>query len=196
MVKFNKYLTIIIRLFIVCLFLFDITNEGENIGVLCLTFLLTLYPNILKKLFNIDISDLLQVLISFIIVGAQCFGVVFSFYSRFYWWDTLLHTFSGFVFYFVGSEVWHLLNKNEVVLKNSLLILWGVFFSLSIALGWEILEFLIDTFKGTDMQVTGGRCGREAISDTMIDSIVHTVGIMIAIIISSFRKSDEINIHT
>lgn len=78
-------------------------------------------------------------------------GAVYNLYYYTSWWDDLLHVMAGTVFAVVGAYIAVALNKNQ---KNSfmLIAIFGVMFSISVAVFWEFYEFSSDMLLHSDMQ--------------------------------------------
>lgn len=169
-------ITNIIRGFIIVIVGFVlIKGEYKNLGILAITMLLTFYDKLTEKILKIKLEEKLKIAIILFIFGAQCLGTVLDFYGKFLWWDTMLHTISGVIFFFIGETVIRQLNKQEE-LKSKIIILFAVCFAMATGVIWEIFEFLVDGILGQNMQVVKGMIGREAIMDTMMDLISVTIG--------------------
>lgn len=169
-------ITNIIRGFIIGIVGFVlIKGEYKNLGILAITMLLTFYDKLTEKILKIKLEEKLKIAIILFIFGAQCLGTVLDFYGKFLWWDTMLHTISGVIFFFIGETVIRQLNKQEE-LKSKIIILFAVCFAMATGVIWEIFEFLVDGILGQNMQVVKGMIGREAIMDTMMDLISVTIG--------------------
>ena len=169
-------ITNIIRGFIIVIVGFVlIKGEYKNLGILTITMLLTFYDKLTEKILKIKLEEKLKIAIILFIFGAQCLGTVLDFYGKFLWWDTMLHTISGVIFFFIGETVIRQLNKQEE-LKSKIIILFAVCFAMATGVIWEIFEFLVDGILGQNMQVVKGMIGREAIMDTMMDLISVTIG--------------------
>jgi len=74
-----------------------ILKDFDGLFIIVLTLLLTFYPNILEKRFRVYLPSAIQVIITLFIFAAQYLGEIRNFYERFWWWDIMLHTTSGFV---------------------------------------------------------------------------------------------------
>lgn len=190
----NKIITNIVRILIVLIAIFLISQkEFKNLGILAITMLLTFYDKIVEKVLKIKLEDKLKISLIIFIFAAQCLGTVLGFYGRFLWWDTMLHTISGIIFFFLGEAIIKQMNNEKVKgeLNNIIIIAFAVCFSLSTGVIWEIFEFFVDSLLGQNMQVAKGLIGQEAVMDTMIDLISVTVGtIFISIVeILKNRKS-------
>ena len=188
----NKIITNIVRILIVLIAIFLISQkEFKNLGILAITMLLTFYDKIVEKVLKIKLEDKLKISLITFIFAAQCLGTVLGFYGKFLWWDTMLHTISGVIFFFVGEAIIKQMSNEKGKLNDKIIIAFAVCFSLSTGVIWEIFEFFVDSLLGQNMQVTKGLIGQEAVMDTMIDLISVTVGtIFISIVeILKNRKS-------
>jgi len=74
--------------------------------------------------------------------------------------------------------------------------MFGIMFALSIAVGWEFYEFLMDTLHGTNLQLAKegaetamfdiskyrGEYGYLGLVDTMTDMMMNTIGAIVGMI--------------
>ena len=107
-------------------------------------------PDVLQKLFKLRISTALFI---FCIVYAICpmLGNAYGLYYYFPWWDKVLHLTGGVVFALFGAYLPKVFLKKDDC--NVLLCaLFGVLFSIGIAVAWEFAEYFTDILFGTDMQ--------------------------------------------
>lgn len=187
----NKIITNIVRILIVLIAIFLISQkEFKNLGILAITILLTFYDKIVEKVLKIKLEDKLKISLIIFIFAAQCLGTVLGFYGRFLWWDTMLHTISGVIFFFVGEAIIKQMSneKGKGELNNIIIIAFAVCFSLSTGVIWEIFEFFVDSLLGQNMQVAKGLIGQEAVMDTMIDLISVTVGTIFISIVKILKN--------
>lgn len=187
----NKIITNIVRILIVLIAIFLISQkEFKNLGILAITILLTFYDKIVEKVLKIKLEDKLKISLIIFIFAAQCLGTVLGFYGRFLWWDTMLHTISGVIFFFVGEAIIKQMSneKGKGELNNIIIIAFAVCFSLSTGVIWEIFEFFVDSLLGQNMQVAKGLIGQEAVMDTMIDLISVTVGTIFISIVEILKN--------
>lgn len=188
MKNISKIITNIVRISIISIgFLLIFKQEYKNIGILVLTFLLTFYDKVVERILKIKLDEKLKISLILFIFGAQCLGTVLGFYHRFLWWDTMLHTLSGIIFFLVGQEVIKQLDSSNK-LNSKIIIAFGICFSLSTGVIWEIFEFVVDSFLGQNMQVARDGIGREALMDTMVDLISVTVGTLIIVVIKVLKN--------
>lgn len=102
-------------------------------------------------------------------------GTALQFYDRFYWWDTVLHTSSGFLLGIVGFIALFVLNGVDLRpegMRPSFIAVFGFTFAVTLGVFWEIYEFVADSLvPSLDMQVRA-----TGVTDTMVDMIVNAVG--------------------
>lgn len=186
-----KVIANIIRILIAIITIFLIfKKEYKNIGILILTIILTFYDVFVEKILKIKLENNLKISIILFIFSAQCLGTALGFYGKFLCWDTMLHTLSGVIFFFVGETVIKQLNNTlaDSNINKKTIIAFGVCFSLATGVVWELFEFFVDTFLGQNMQVAKGFVGQDAIKDTMIDLISVTLGTVGIVIIQKIKE--------
>ena len=107
-------------------------------------------PSVAERLFKFRISTPVYI---FLLIYAVCplLGHSYEFYYYITWWDKLLHITGGVVFALFGAYLPKLIVKNDEC-NMWICILFGICFSISIAVIWEFFEFAMDTFLHTDMQ--------------------------------------------
>lgn len=132
-------------------------------------------PDIIERKLQINLPSIFELASIIFIVGSLYLGEIQDFYIRFWWWDLMLHISSGVIIGFLGFSIVYALNREEgAALKMDpfFISMFSFCFSLSVAVLWEIVEFMIDELGGFNMQKTG-------ITDTMGDLIVALVGALI-----------------
>jgi hypothetical protein len=135
----------------------------------------TLLPLVLGRRFRVFIPPEFEALAVFFIFSSLFLGEVRGFYSRYWWWDTALHTISGFLLGILGFLLVHVLNEKEDIdlhMKPGFVALFAFMFAVGLGAIWEIFEFAMDGFFGMNMQKSG-------LTDTMWDLIVDAVGALI-----------------
>lgn len=146
-----------------------------------------LLPGWLSKKWQLQIPS---VMLMFYVVFLYCavyLGEVRSFYYLIPHWDTILHTFSGFMLGCLSFSVITLANRSERVPVNLTPAFVAVFafcFSMMLGAVWEIYEFTADGLLGLNMQkfmLSDGTvlAGHEALTDTMKDLIVDAIGALV-----------------
>lgn len=140
--------------------------------------LLTIAPVLMKRRFDVFIPAEFKLLATVFIFASLFLGEVQGYYTRFWWWDILLHTASGFLLGIVGFLMVYVLNEKKSIRFHMTPVFVALFaFTFSVAIGalWEIFEFGMDRLVGTTMQkpMLGDVSG---LTDTMWDLVVDTVG--------------------
>lgn len=135
---------------------FDIFYCLATIPFVCL-------PPLLGVVFRWHLNNTLYVVFSLYTMG-PLLGAVYKLYYVTPWWDDLLHVLAGFLFAVCGAYLAYALNRGN---KTSVLLaaLFGVCFSMGIAVLWEVFEFSSDVFLGSDMQ-----------SDSIVDYVATKLG--------------------
>jgi hypothetical protein len=134
--------------------------------------LLVAAPAALSKRFKVYIPPEFELAAILFIFASLFLGETRGYYTRFWWWDVVLHTSSGFLLGILGFLLVYVLNREPRVplnMKPGFVALFSFTFALSIGALWEIFEFAMDSFFGMNMQKSG-------LVDTMWDLIVDTIG--------------------
>lgn len=139
---------------------------------------LTLVPRLLERRLRVFVPPEFELLAIAFVFATLFLGEVRAFYTRFWWWDLVLHASSAFLLGIVGFLLVHVLNEKEEIdvdLKPKFVALFAFVFALSVGSLWEVFEFSMDTLFGLDMQkeMRGDPSG---LTDTMWDLIVDTLG--------------------
>ncbi|MDZ4286622.1 MAG: hypothetical protein U0984_01610 [Prosthecobacter sp.] len=177
----NVYLTITLviqAILIVALILFGMRGDWENTFLTALVIGLTLVPAFAWRRYRIYLPPEFQ-LISVVFVFLSLFlGSGRDFYYRFWWWDVVLHTGSGFLLGIVGFIALYLLNQTDRLpreLSPAFRCFFGVTFAVFLGVLWEIFEFACDRVAPYwNMQSV-----ETGVADTMWDLIVDTIGAVI-----------------
>lgn len=137
---------------------------------------LTLAPVIFRM--PVEIPSEIQLVAVLFVFATLFLGEVRDYYERFWWWDAVLHTTSGLLLGMLGFMFVYMLNEDRHVdlhMRPSFVALFAFFFAVGLGAIWEIFEFAMDRWFGTNMQpATPG--DPSGLSDTIHDLIVDTVG--------------------
>lgn len=141
-------------------------------------------PQFFTKKLKMDIPKPLYVMYIVFLYCAIFLGEVRSFYYTVPHWDDILHSCSSIMTGMFGFMVVQILNKETKTvmhLSPFFVALFAFCFSLTIGSLWEIYEFTFDGLLGLNMQkflLESGEplVGRAALTDTMKDIIVDTLG--------------------
>jgi hypothetical protein len=149
---------------------------------------LTLMPMRLTARFSVRMPPEFDTLAIIFICMSLFLGEVLDFYNRYWWWDVVLHTGSGFLLGITGFVLVYVLNGNEKIefdLSIGFIALFAFMFAMGMGAIWEIFEFTMDSLFGLNMQKSG-------LVDTMWDLIVDCIGALtISIMGYSFLRTTE-----
>lgn len=170
---------IVIAIMVRCAFL----RQWESFFVCILTLVLFLLPPFVEHKFKIVLPTALEITAFVFVFCAEILGELGAYYLKYPFWDTALHTTSGFIFAAFGFCLLDLLNRNKkLTLTPISLALVAFCFSMTIGVLWEFFEFSGDYFLRMDMQ-----------KDTVVTSISSVVfdpnGENDAVIINGIEKT-------
>ena len=130
-------------------------GRWENVFTCVLASLLLLIPPIIERSFHVNLPTTLEILAYVFVFCAEILGEIGNFYVHFRFWDTMLHTFNGFMFAAFGFCLVDIFNKTKRFrfrLSPLFLALVAFCFSMTIGVLWEFFEFAADALLHTDMQ--------------------------------------------
>lgn len=110
---------------------------------------LVLAPIIGERLLKCRFSTGMYLFSLFYALGPMMGHCWYLYYTT-VWWDKLLHISGGVMFALVGVFLCQKITHRET--PDGICLLFGLFFSISIAAVWEFVEFGADQFLGLDMQ--------------------------------------------
>lgn len=132
----------------------------------------TLLPIVLGRRFAVTIPPEFEVLAVVFVYASLFLGEIHGYYIRYWWWDAVLHTGSGFLLGILGFTLVYILNERADVnidMQPRFVALFAFMFSVGMGALWEIFEFAMDQLFGLNMQKSG-------LIDTMWDLIVDAAG--------------------
>lgn len=106
-------------------------------------------------------TNILQLFIYIFIISGIVLGNVYSFFTKIWYFDIILHVSSSFILASLSLYILKYLTPNYT---KKLLIVFAFIFCMAIASLWEIAEFAIDRLFSQDMQ-----------KDTVITEITSTM---------------------
>ncbi|MCP5355768.1 hypothetical protein [Albidovulum sp.] len=151
------------------------------------TFGLSILPVVASRRFGIRLPVRFFAWIVVFVFGTIFLGEAFDFYTRYWWWDVILHAGSAVGFGLAGFLFVFMLFEGDRYAAPAWAVAFISFcFALSIGTLWEIFEFAMDQIFGLNMQKSG-------LIDTMWDLIVDTLGASIGAIAGlSYLKGQEL----
>lgn len=171
--NFHKKLTLFLQatLFVgVVLFCFQ--QRWMTAFVTSAIIVVTLLPLIFGRRFDVHIPPEFELLTVLFVYASLFLGEVHGYYIKYWWWDAVLHTGSGFLLGVLGFLLVYVLNERPDVdlhMRPRFVALFAFMFAVGIGALWEIFEFAMDQSFGMNMQKSG-------LIDTMWDLIVDTIG--------------------
>ncbi len=158
---------VVLRMLVILMMILQIFNRNyENVFLCALTLILLVMPSFIQVRLKIELPTALEIIILFFIFAAEILGEIQSYYIRFPFWDTVLHTMNGFLAAAIGFALVDILNRSKRIsfqLSPAYMAVVAFCFSMTIGVIWEFFEFGMDMIFGLDMQ-----------KDTIVNSI-HSV---------------------
>jgi hypothetical protein len=164
------------------LVLFAVRRDWENVFLTLTVIGLIVVPAFLMRKWRIHVPAEFQLIAVAFVFLSLFLGSARDFYYKYWWWDIVLHTGSGFLFGVVGWIVLFLLLQSHRLPQGvgpALIAVFGVTFAVTLGVVWEIFEFAVDSlWPSVNMmsQETG-------VSDTMQDLIVDLIGAIIVAVL-------------
>ncbi|MEX0933827.1 MAG: hypothetical protein WD003_01010 [Candidatus Paceibacterota bacterium] len=138
-----------------------------------IAFVIVWTPFFLTEKFYFYIPLEFEFLLNIFIYTTIFLGEIRGYYTKFWWWDMVLHLGSGIALGFLGFLILYVLYRSGRFITTPFLLSFFSFcFALALGALWEIFEFSMDSFFGFTMQ--------NSLADTMRDLIADTLGAFIA----------------
>lgn len=107
---------------------------------------------VIEGFLRIKVPALFAGIVLFVAAGS-ILGSCYDLYTSVPWFDTLLHTISGFIFPCLGFALLQLfIGLPDTRKKFWACVLFGVLFSLALAVLWELVEYAASEIGGFDME--------------------------------------------
>ncbi len=171
---------IILRFIVILIMIRQIfLAEWQNVFLCALSLLLMFIPFFLRTTFKINLPSVLEIAVFVFVFAAEILGEMANFYGHIPFWDTMLHTTTGFLAASVGFGVIDLLNihSKRVQMTPLFVALVSFCFSMTVGVMWEFFEYSADKLLKTDTQK---------------DSIVTAVS---SVALNPEKKNEEIRIN-
>lgn len=196
MPKSELILWTVIRLCIVGWFFYEIFNAStkdafQALFSLIFTFLWDMFQIFGGKSFIKNVSSHAQTALTVFILFGSLVGTKFKFYIDLEWYDLILHLLSGIISAWFGYDFAFIVQGKKRPLSPALAALFALGFSFFIAVGWEFFEFSMDTFHGTNLQMSSPNSDSGLI-DTMTDLIACAVGTVPSAILTALQRNGYI----
>lgn len=174
----------------------DVVMGFESVFCFIFTHLWDMFQIFGNGSFIEEVPPLSQTMLNIIIFVGIVIGSYFGFFDRFMWFDNMMHVVSGFVCASFGYDFACIIQRKKGQCAATLAAIFALMFALSIAVGWEFYEFLMDTLHDTNLQLA--KAGEETamfdlskyrneygylgLVDTMTDMMMNAVGGVIGMI--------------
>ncbi|MBU0456830.1 MAG: hypothetical protein ABH824_07235 [Nanoarchaeota archaeon] len=181
--KIQLFISYLLQLILILAIIFSLYRQNWlNVFTITGILFITLLPAIIRHSYKVHLPLELDLIVIIFVFASLFLGEVRGYYTRFWWWDVLLHTSSGILFGFAGFFLVYILNEEKKVhvnLKPFFVFLFSFAFANMIGVIWEIFEFSMDSFFAFNMQKSG-------LIDTMWDLIVNTLGSLVVATLGFF----------
>ncbi len=186
--KRKKLAIYVILRFLVILSLVVQVLRGNWLNViLCIiTLILFTLPGLIQDKLKVEFPTTLEVIVYLFIFSHTILGEIQSFYVTFPYWDTMLHTISGFLCAAVGFSLVDVLNQDEnfqIAMTPIFVSIVAFCFSMTIGICWEFVEFATDHVLNQDMQ-------KDRIVSTISSVKINPSGLNEPITINDINKTE------
>ena len=168
----------------------DLVMGFESVFCFIFTHLWDMFQVFGNGSFIEEVPPLSQTLLNLIIFIGIVFGSYLELFDRLPWFDNFMHILSGFVCASFGYDFACIIQRKIGRCAATLAAIFSLMFALSIAVGWEFYEFLMDTLHGTNLQLAkqgpetamfdlakyNGEYGYIGLVDTMVDMMMNAAG--------------------
>ena len=130
-------------------------GQFESTFTACISLILFLLPTFVEESFRIKLPTALEIVAVLFVFCANILGEIGAYYTRFPFWDDMLHYTSGFIFAAFGFALVDIFNRHrdfDFHLSPLFLSIVALCFSVIVGVAWEFFEFGADLFLHTDMQ--------------------------------------------
>ena len=144
-----------------------IRSEYESAFICLLVLVLFMLPFFIQQNFGIELPSTLEIIILLFIFAAEILGELECYFITFPYWDSMLHTTTGFLCAATGFALIDILNRNSRIkfeLSPIYVALAAFCFSMTVGVLWEFFEFGMDRTFHMDMQ-----------KDTVVSSITSVM---------------------
>ena len=171
----------------------DLVMGFESVFCFIFTHLWDLFQIFGNGSFIEEVPPLNQTMLNVIIFIGIVIGSYMGVFDNYKWFDEFMHIMSGMVCAVFGYDFAVIIQRKKGECAATLAAIFSLMFALSIAVGWEFYEFLMDTAV-FDISKFRGEYGYLGLFDTVTDMMMNTTGGvigMIFMIVIRNRKKDK-----
>ena len=147
---------LVLRLIVIAVLVSSILRREYESAFICLLVLvLFMLPFFIQQNFGIELPSTLEIIILLFIFAAEILGELGCYFITYPYWDSMLHTTTGFLCAATGFALIDILNRNDrfkFSLSPFYLALFAFCFSMTIGVIWEFFECAMDQIFNLDMQ--------------------------------------------
>ena len=172
-----------------------VRGEYESAFICLLVLVLFMLPFFIQQNFGIELPSTLEIIILLFIFAAEILGELECYFITYPYWDSMLHTTTGFLCAATGFALIDILNRNSRIkfqLSPIYVALAAFCFSMTVGVLWEFFEFGMDRLFHMDMQkdtiVT-------SITSVMLDPTNKNIPVTIDGITSVTVNGQELGFH-
>lgn len=184
----------------------DLIMGFESFFCLVFTHLWDMFQVFGNGSFIEEVQPISQTMLNIIIFVGIVFGSYVGFFDRTLWFDDFMHCLTGFVCATFGYDFAVILQRKKGECSVILAAIFGIMFTMTIASGWEMYEFIMDRLYDTNLQLAKPietvnyiqlgyqDAGDYGLIDTMTDISMNAIGGIIGMIyIIIYRKKHKIS---
>ncbi len=187
----------------------DLVMGFESVFCFIFTHLWDMFQVFGNGSFIEDVPPLSQTMLNAIIFVGIVIGSYFGLFDKISWFDDMMHAFSGLVCAVFGYDFAVIIQRKKGQCAATLAAIFSIMFALSIAVGWEFYEFLMDYLHGTNLQLSKegaetamfdlseyhNEYGYLGLVDTMTDMMMNAggglVGMVFMIVLRNRKKKNK-----
>ena len=159
---------LVLRMIVIAVLVSSILRREYESAFICLLVLvLFMLPLFIQQNFGIELPSTLEIIILLFIFAAEILGELGCYFITYPYWDSMLHTTTGFLCAATGFALIDILNRNSRIkfqLSPVYVALAAFCFSMTVGVMWEFFEFGMDRLFHMDMQ-----------KDTVIQSVTSVM---------------------
>lgn len=147
--------------------------DYEAAAIALIGLVLSFVPQLIVRRLHLKLPLAYEMVVLGFIVTSIMLGELLDTYTRFWWWDSLLHLSSGVIIGYIGYMTLFAMHLRGMLRISAGMVAFLTFsVSMMVAALWEVFEFSVDQIAGATMQ--------RGNTDTMKDIILAMGGSLVA----------------
>ncbi|MBQ7740298.1 MAG: hypothetical protein IJT65_03590 [Eubacterium sp.] len=183
----------------------DLVMGFESVFCFIFTHLWDLFQILGNGSFIEEVPPISQTALNAIIFVGIVIGSYFELFDKCSFFDEIMHCTAGIVSAVFGYDFACIVQRKKGKCAITLAAMFGLMFALTIAVGWEFYEFLMDTLHGTNLQLAKegaetamfdlskyrNEYGYLGLVDSMTDMMMNAIGGIIGMIIMIIYRKKQ-----